>query len=184
MRIYQTRFYWVSSWAVIINEWHSMTKPTIWHVCPAKTQISLGIRPVWSESSLCTHWVARVPTLLHADSEDSDQTERIPRLIWVFAGHTGHFVGFVMQQFINITLFTPSKRSAILYIRNQPELAHRSRWARKYNLHYDEVWGDFLGPPHMHLTPSAVKINWVLKRRSFGSKEITQVTDSGLLSYF
>ena len=24
-------------------------------VCPAKTQISLGIRPVWSESSLCAH---------------------------------------------------------------------------------------------------------------------------------
>ena len=25
---------------------HSMTKPTKWHVRPAKTQISLGIRPV------------------------------------------------------------------------------------------------------------------------------------------
>ena len=54
----------------------------------AKTQISLGIRPVWSESSLCTwrnlgslatHWV---------HSEDSDQTGRIPRLIWVFTGRT------------------------------------------------------------------------------------------------
>ena len=31
-----------------------MTKPTNWHVRPAKTQISPGIRPVWSESSLCT----------------------------------------------------------------------------------------------------------------------------------
>ena len=29
-----------------------MTKPTKWHVRPAKTQISLGIHPVWSESSL------------------------------------------------------------------------------------------------------------------------------------
>ena len=28
------------------------TKPTKWHVRPAKTQISLGIRPIWSESSL------------------------------------------------------------------------------------------------------------------------------------
>ena len=27
---------------------HLMTKPKKWHVCPAKTQISLGIRPVWS----------------------------------------------------------------------------------------------------------------------------------------
>ena len=29
-----------------------MTKPTKWHVRPSKTQISLGIRPVWSESLL------------------------------------------------------------------------------------------------------------------------------------
>ena len=29
-----------------------MTKPTKWHVHPAKTQISLGFCPVWSESSL------------------------------------------------------------------------------------------------------------------------------------
>ena len=57
-------------------------------VRPAKTQISLGIRPVWSESSLCAQWVAKDPSFLHADSEDSDQTGRIPRLIWVFAGRT------------------------------------------------------------------------------------------------
>ena len=54
----------------------------------AKTQISLGICPVWSESllsawrklgSLATHW---------AHSEDSDQTGRMPRLIWVSTGRT------------------------------------------------------------------------------------------------
>ena len=39
-------------------------------VRPAKTQISLGIRPVWSESSLCAQWVAKDPSFLHADSED------------------------------------------------------------------------------------------------------------------
>ena len=55
-------------------------------VRPAKTQISLGIRPVWSESSLCAQWVAKDPIFLHADSEDSDQTGQMPRLIWVFAG--------------------------------------------------------------------------------------------------
>ena len=57
-------------------------------VCPAKTQVSLGIRPVWSESSLCAQWVAKDSSFLHADSEDSDQTGRIPRLIWVFVGRT------------------------------------------------------------------------------------------------
>ena len=57
-------------------------------VCPAKTHISLGIRPVWSEpllsawrklGSLPTHWVC---------SEDSDQSGRMPRLIWLFAMRT------------------------------------------------------------------------------------------------
>ena len=50
---------------------HLMTKPTKWHVCPAKTQISLGICPVWSESSLCTQWVAKDPRFLHADWVDA-----------------------------------------------------------------------------------------------------------------
>ena len=57
-------------------------------VRPAKTQISLGIRPVWSESSLCVQWTAKDPRFLHADSEDCDQTGRMPRLIWVFAKRT------------------------------------------------------------------------------------------------
>ena len=43
-------------------------------VRPAKTQISLGIHPVWSESSLCAQCVAKDPMLLYANSEDSDQT--------------------------------------------------------------------------------------------------------------
>ena len=54
-------------------------------VRPAKIQISLGICPVWSESSLCTQCVAKDPMLLYADSEDSDHP---PSLIWVFAGRT------------------------------------------------------------------------------------------------
>ena len=37
-------------------------------VRPAKTQVAEG------------------PSFLHVDSEDSDQTGRMPRLIWVFAG--------------------------------------------------------------------------------------------------
>ena len=68
------------------------------NVRPAKTQISMGIRPVWSESSLCTQWVAKGPRFLHADSEDSDQTGRMSRLIWVFAGRTDHFDGFDMRR--------------------------------------------------------------------------------------
>ena len=33
-------------------------------------------------------WVAKDPFFLHADSEDSDLTGRMPRLIWVFTGRT------------------------------------------------------------------------------------------------
>ena len=55
-------------------------------------------RHFWS--SLCAQWVAEDPSFLHADSEESDQTGRMPRLIWVFAGRTCHFVGFVMGWFI------------------------------------------------------------------------------------
>ena len=53
-----------------------MTKPTKWFVHPAKTQISLGICPVCSESLLCALCVAKDPTFHHADSKDSDQTGR------------------------------------------------------------------------------------------------------------
>ena len=78
-----------------------ISKLTKWHVCPVKTQISLGLHPVWPESSqsawrklgsLATQWV---------QSKDSDQTGLMPRLIWVFAGHTCHFVGFVMRRLIS-----------------------------------------------------------------------------------
>ena len=81
----------------ILGQW-LMTKQTKWHVRPAKTSMKLGIRPVWSESLLsawrklgssATHW---------AHSEDSYQTGRMPRLIWVFARRTCHFVGFVMRR--------------------------------------------------------------------------------------
>ena len=87
------------TWLIHVNR--LITKPTKWHMRQAKTQISLGICPVWSESplsawrklrSLATHW---------AHSKDSDQTVRMPRLIWVFAGHASfcwfcHEVAHVM----------------------------------------------------------------------------------------
>ena len=74
---------------------HDMTKPTKWPVRKAKTQISLGIRPVWSESSLSA-W-RKLGSLATEHSKDSDQTGGMPRLIWVFAGRTCHCVGFVMS---------------------------------------------------------------------------------------
>ena len=50
-------------------------------VRPAKTQISLGIRPVCSASFLYAQLIAKDPRFLHAESEDSDQIGRMLRLI-------------------------------------------------------------------------------------------------------
>ena len=57
------------------------------------------IRPVWSGFAVRLMG-SYYPRFLHADSQDSDQTGRMPRLmlISVFAGRTGHFTGrFVLQ---------------------------------------------------------------------------------------
>ena len=64
----------------------STTNSTKWSVRPAKTPISLDIRPVWSEYSLCAHSIAKDSMFLHADS----------------ARRTGYFIGFVVRRFILI----------------------------------------------------------------------------------
>ena len=84
---------------------HDKTKKV--SVRPAKTQISLGISLVWSESSLSTRsrFGSWATTKAHSEYS-SDQTWRMPRLIWVFAGRTSHFVGFVMRRLIYLSLNT------------------------------------------------------------------------------
>ena len=74
-------------------------------VRPAKTPISLAIRPVWAESSLCVQIVVKDPSFPHADSEDSDQTGRMPRLIWVFTERTA-FLLVLSCRSLNVLLFT------------------------------------------------------------------------------
>ena len=43
-----------------------------------------------------------------AHSEDAAQTGRMPRLIWVFAGRTCHFVGFVVRRLIYRSIVHPA----------------------------------------------------------------------------
>ena len=57
--VYSKNSFWAAPWQNQQNDWR-----------PAKTQISLGIRPVWSKLSLFTQWVAKALSFLHADSED------------------------------------------------------------------------------------------------------------------
>ena len=74
-----------------------MTKPTKW-LCAQRRLRSAWAFAQSDQSSLCAQWVAKDPRFLHADSENSDQTGWMPRLIWVFAGRRCHFVGFVMRR--------------------------------------------------------------------------------------
>ena len=82
---------WMKIWAA------SWQKPTKWPLRPAENPISLGICPFMLISVFAMPSIGRDdPRCLHVDSVYSDQTGWMPRLIWVFARGTGHFVGFVM----------------------------------------------------------------------------------------
>ena len=80
-----------------------MTKLTRW-LCTQFRHRSTWASTQSDQSSLCDECVAKDPSLLHVDSEDSDQTGWMPRLIWVFAGCTCHFVDFVMRRLIWVGL--------------------------------------------------------------------------------
>ena len=86
VQYWPTNFHEDKKWVERFEPPHDKTNKVTVH--PAKTQISVGICPVWSEPSLCAQWVAKDPSFLHADSKDSDQTGWMPRLIWVFPGRT------------------------------------------------------------------------------------------------
>ena len=102
-----------------------MTKPTKWHVCQVKTQISLGIRPVWSESSLsawrklgslATRWV-QAKTLIRLGrcpgwSESSLGTQSF----WWFCHEAAHIMHILFRERCsqrNFTMFWKMRKMMI-----------------------------------------------------------------------
>ena len=75
--------------SVVQPYWKIRSPHPLCHICPSPTT------PLPTTHPLCAQWVAKDLSLLHADSEYSDQNG--PRLMWVFTGRTCHFVGFVMR---------------------------------------------------------------------------------------
>ena len=71
-------------------------------LCAQQTQINLGICLVWSVRALRLKkvWILSYYKTYSKDCDQtprwSDQTEQMPRLIWVFTGCKGHFAGFVV----------------------------------------------------------------------------------------
>ena len=83
-----TLYIWAASWQ---NQQSGMC---------AQRRLRLGIRPFWSVSSLSAWRNHGSLATKRAHSEDSDQTGRMPRLIWGITGRTLHFVGFVTRRLI------------------------------------------------------------------------------------
>ena len=85
--------YWHMSFLATIRElWASQNQQN--DLCAQRRLRSAWASTQSYQSLLCTQWVAKDLRFLQADREDSDQTGRMPRLIWVFAGRTGQN-GFV-----------------------------------------------------------------------------------------
>ena len=62
---------------------------------PIKDSDQPAYPPGLIKSLLCDKWVAKDPGFLNADSEASDQTGQMRRLIWVFAGRTSFCGSFI-----------------------------------------------------------------------------------------
>ena len=76
---------WAALWQNQLNGMCAQRRLTSAWASAQSDQSSLS---AWRKlGSLATHW---------AHSEDSDQTGRMHRLIWVFAWRTCHYVGFVV----------------------------------------------------------------------------------------
>ena len=85
---------------------------------PGKTQISLGIHPVWSDSllspwrklgSFTTHWV---------HSKDSNQTGRMPRLICLLGAHIILLVLSCAGSFVMLVTTIPRKKHVVIIMIN------------------------------------------------------------------
>ena len=84
------------------NKSRNDRKRNFWHERPATTQIRLRIRAVWSESSLSAWRKFASSAIQNAPSEYPDQTVRMHRLVWIFAGRTCPKVRFLTFRFISI----------------------------------------------------------------------------------
>ena len=114
---------------------------------PGKTQISLGIRPVWSESSLSTWRNLWALATYWAHSEVSDQTGWMQRLIWGFNGRICHFVGFVVMRpkYLLSYRFSGIKfqmaGSTMRLFPTNPRLQTRSLSCSTCTLNWRQSWG-------------------------------------------
>ena len=133
---------------------HLMTKPTKWHVRPAKTQISLGIHPAWSESSLST-WRKLGPLATHCvhteDWSDWADAQADLSLCWVHMPfccfcHAAAHILFIMYTDIEVVM-TFTRTSAPAQNTNFYMLSENHWW----------LWG---ADRNFHLLQCSFSVFW------------------------
>ena len=104
-------------------------KRTFWHMRTTKTQNSLRICAVWPESLLSVLGNFASLAIQNAPSEDSDQSARMRRLIWIFAWRTCPKVRFQTLRFRSMdTLETNTMRpTRNIYTKNSLLAIHTGR---------------------------------------------------------
>ena len=91
---------WVSVQADLRRSWSYRSYCTcINDVQPAKTQISLRICAVWSDSSLIARTFYSLRAIQRGINKNPCHSGWVYRLIWDFTGHTDLIVGFVVRWF-------------------------------------------------------------------------------------
>ena len=97
---------WIRSWTATINK--SINEPqhdktNNMASAPGENSDQPGHPPSMTTVSLCVQLVAKGSRFIQAGSEDFYQTGLMARLIWVIAGRTGHFVGFVVLRLKHVS---------------------------------------------------------------------------------
>ena len=101
---------------------HDASRHAVGYAHPAKIQINMLIRAVGSESSQGAFWIDKNAKFLHAVNEDSNQTARMRRLIWVFVGGTCRKVRFLTSRLMwhfnevihkDVLVYEPTGREGI-----------------------------------------------------------------------
>ena len=160
-----------------------MTKRAFWHVRRTKTQISLRICAVRSESSLSAWRNLASLAIQNAPSEDSDQTARMRRLIWIFAGRTCPVVRFLplrilclyllhFVDFLNCVYY--SKLEKYVSFCGQLHFSTLKKWSIIGQLKIKENWCPFRGRQLsvVFCLPSEKGSTLKVKRKEFAPKPL------------
>ena len=148
-----------------------MTKTNNMAVRPAKTQISLGIRPVWSES-LLSAWRKSGSLATHKmHSKDSDQTGwtgRTPRLIWVLLG-THSFCWFCHEVAQLVHILSPVTDNCPTWVRGRERMTfERISLPNLHERMFHQILGANLRPSAHQAEVHATEVSALQKQSYLG----------------